>query len=75
VHQLARLATADSPVTAIAVWVIVAFATWVALTDAIGRLHVPRPAFVAAPLSWIAARLLIWAATSLLHQVDLPSLL
>lgn len=67
-----NLPITNSHVAAIAVWVIVAFAWWLALTAAITRLRVPRPAFVAAPLSWIAARLLIWAVTNLVHQVDLP---
>ena len=73
-RDLVDLLMAHSHVIAIAIWVIVAFVWWVALTAAISRLRVPSPAFVAAPLSWIAARLLIWAISSLLQQVDLSFL-
>ena len=63
--------TQDNPATALVIWVIVAFGLWLVLTDVVRRLRVPRPAFIAAPLSWIVARLFIWAISIVFHKVDL----
>ena len=63
--------TVDNPDTALVIWVIVAFGPWLVLTDVGGRLRMPRPAFVAAPLTWIVAQLFIWAISIVLHEVNL----
>ena len=63
--------TVDNPDIALVIWVIVAFGSWLVLRDVGGRLRMPRPAFVAAPLSWIVARLFIWAISIVLHAVNL----
>jgi hypothetical protein len=62
--------TVDDPVAAVVIWMTVAFLLWLALSDVARRLRVPRPALVAASLSWIIARLFIWAISILLQQVD-----
>jgi hypothetical protein len=46
---------ADDPGALLVIWMTVAFGLWLVLTDVVARLRVPRPAFVAAPLSWIVA--------------------
>ena len=52
------------------IWVVLAFALWLALSDFIRRLQVPNPVLVAAPLSWLVARLFIWALPILLHEIE-----
>ena len=53
----------------ILIWVAFAFCLWLILSWLIGRLHVPKPALVAAPLSWIVAWLFIWGVPIVLHEI------
>ena len=53
----------------IAVWVGLAFCLWLLLSWAIRRFHVHEPILVTATLSWVVARLCIWAAPLVLHEL------
>jgi hypothetical protein len=53
----------------ILIWVALAFCIWLVLSELIRRLQVPSPVLVAATLSWIVARLFIWAIPLILHEV------
>ena len=53
----------------ILIWVALAFCIWLVLSKLLRRLPVPSPVLVAATLSWIVARLFIWAVPLILHEV------
>jgi hypothetical protein len=53
------------------VWSGLAFCLWLALDAVMRRLPVPNPVFVAATLSWIVARVFIWAIPLVLHEMRL----
>jgi hypothetical protein len=55
---------------ALVVWIAVAFVTWIVLIAVISRLGVPGPVVVAAALSWLVARLIIWGAPVLPHWIE-----
>lgn len=66
--RLPALTTVDQ-VDQVLVWVVLAFCLWLALSGLIRRLRVPKPVLVAATLSWIVARLFIWAVPLVLHEM------
>jgi len=57
------------PIDQIAAWVGLAFCFWLLLSWLIRPLHAPELNVVAAALSWVVARLFIWAIPIVLHEL------
>ncbi len=50
-------------------WIALAFGLWLILCAAMRRYRLPRADLAAATLSWLVARLFIWAAPLALHEI------
>ena len=60
----------DDPVSALAIWVTLAFLLWI-LFDLLSRhLRLPHVALVTATLSWIVARLFLSLLPAIIHPME-----
>ena len=55
------------PIGDVVLWAILAFAMWLGLIALLNRLGVHASAMIAAPLSWLLARLLMAGVPELIH--------
>jgi hypothetical protein len=58
------------PMRAVMVWAALAFVLWVAFAAIIRRLRIPHSVAVAAALSWVIARLCLWAIPVVVEQMQ-----
>ena len=62
--------TTDQELAGALIWAAVAFVLWMVLIVIARVCRIPRGAVVAAGLSWIGARLILWAAPNVAHWVE-----
>jgi hypothetical protein len=64
------LTALDDPVGSLLIWASLAFLVWLILIVLV-RPRATHSALVAASVSWIVARLFLWALPILVHQMEI----